>query len=650
MIVPSVIILAVLLLPRHHRILPKVSDHVGLVGNRFRVPYNFGHSEWLKSGKNKMAATQQELIVRGEQVERVFINFRENKYVVNRRYQRKLIWTIEEKQSFIDSIIQGFPVPIILLAEPIGRQDGTLEIIDGMQRMNAITSFIGNEFPVNGGYFDLNTFATTKDLLDRKVVEQKTPALDRDQCLAIASYPVPLSIYEAAEGESVEEVFRRINSGGRKLSRQELRAAGATNAFAECVRQISARVRGDTSNSDLLPLSEMRKISITNRDLEYGISADNVFWVANGILTKDQLRQSRDEELVADLVAYMISDESVASRTELFDDYYGASFPMTASSKARFDAIDQLVRKRSPELVDFDYQRVQDALVLMLGQADTTFSSLIFPAGNGGNPVPRYFQAIFLALHDLIVKKSMVVSNSAGLITKLTNCGKNIEIQDGGRWGADNRSMTVDSVVGWIQAFFEDDKNPDPAKVHWVTKFQNLLTNSMTEQAAYDFKQGFYNLKQHPVFDEGSFDKIMETCAAIANIGKGHKGYVLVGVAENAATAARVSQIFGVNPKSFGGFHVTGVDHEAKHASKSPDQMFQDISDRVERSALSDPLKSYVNSHLKCVHYYDKTIFVFEILGQSQPSHWNGKWPERQGTQVKEVPPDRMAALFERFK
>lgn len=597
-----------------------------------------------------MATAQQELTVRGEQVERVFINFIDDKYIVNRRYQRKLIWTIEEKQSFIDSIIQGFPVPIILLAEPFGRNDGSLEIIDGMQRMNAITSFIRNDFSVDGGYFDLNTFATTKDLLDRKIIQQRTPILNRERCLAIASYPIPLSIYEAARGESVEEVFRRINSGGRQLSRQELRAAGATGAFAECVRQISARVRGDTSNSDLLLLGDMQKISITNRELDYGISADSVFWVVNGILTKDQLRQSRDEEMIADLVAYMVSDEPVASRTELFDDYYGATFPMTPVSKARFDAIDQAVRKRSPELVDLDYQRVQDAVVLLLGQAKTTFTGLIFPGGNGGNPVPRYFQAVFLALHELIVKKSMVVSNSAGLIACLSDCGKNIDIQDGGRWGVENRGKTVNSVVGWIQGFFEDDKNPDPAKVHWVTKFQNLLTNSKTEQAAYDFKQGFYTLSQQPTFDEGSFDKIMETCAAIANIGKGHKGYILVGVAENASTAARVQEVFGSQPLSFGGFYVTGVEHEANYAGKSLDQMFQDIADRIGRSTLSEPLKSYINSHVKCVKYYEKTIFVFEIVGQGTPSHFGGRWPERQGTQVKEVPPDRMSALFDRFK
>ena len=597
-----------------------------------------------------MAGAQQELVVRGEQVERVFINYLDDKYVVNRRYQRKLIWTIEEKQSFIDSIIQGFPVPIILLAEPVGRQDGTLEIIDGMQRMNAITSFIANDYAVEGGYFDLNTFATTKDLLDRQVIEQKTPILDRDQCLAIASYPVPLSIYEAARGESVEEVFRRINSGGRQLSRQELRAAGATYAFADCVRQISSRVRGDTSNSDLLVLGEMRKISITNRELDYGISADNVFWVANGILTKDQLRQSRDEEMVADLVAYMVSDEPVPSRTELFDDYYGATFPQTATSKARFDALDHAIRKRTPELVDLDFQRVHDALILLLDQAKATFTGLIFPNGNGGNPVPRYFQAVFLALYDLIVKRSMVVSNSAGLITCLTDCGKNIDIQDGGRWGAENRGKTVNSVVGWIQGYFEDDKNPDPAKVHWVTKLQNLLTNSKTEQAAYDFKQGFYTLDIKPSFDEASFDKIIETCAAIANIGKGHKGYVLVGVAENAGTATRVQDLFGVQPLSYGGFYVTGVEHEARHAGKNLDQMFQEIVDRTGRSDLSEPLRSYVCANLKCVQYFDKAIFVFEVLGQDTPSHFGKTWPERQGAQVKDVAPERMNALFDRFK
>lgn len=597
-----------------------------------------------------MVKLQQELVVRGEQVERVFINFIDNKYVVNRRYQRKLIWTIEEKQNFIDSIMNGFPIPIILLAEPLGRQDGTLEIIDGMQRMNAITSFINNDYPINGSYFDLNTFATTKDLADRGIIKQMEPLLSRSLCLAIASYPIPLSIYEAAERDSVEEVFRRINSGGRQLSRQELRAAGATNFFADSVRIISARVRGDTSNTDLLQLSEMKKISITNKDLDYGINAENVFWVLNGILTKDQLRQSRDEELIADILAYMLSDEPVASRTELFDDYYGITFPETSISKSRFDLIDQSIRKRNPELVDIDFQRVHDAIVVLLNNAKKTFSGLLFPNVIGSNPIPRYYQAIFLAFYDLIVRKSMVISDSSGLIARLNDCGKSITVQDGGRWGAENRSRTIDSVVGWISKYFEEDSNPDPAKVHWVTKFQNLLTNSITEQAAYDFKQGFYTLNpKKPSFDEDSFNKIMETCAAIANIGKGHKGYVLVGVAETIETALQVEKVFNAKALPFNNFYITGVEHEAQKAGKTMDEVFQEVTDRIGRSKLSEPLKSYVSNHLKCVQYYDKTVFVFEIIGQNTPSHYDNKWVERNGPQVKEIPIDRVSSLFSRF-
>ena len=50
---------------------------------------------------------------------------------VNRRYQRKLVWSIEEKQSFIDSLIKGYPIPMILTSK-IGQEE--YEVLDGLQR------------------------------------------------------------------------------------------------------------------------------------------------------------------------------------------------------------------------------------------------------------------------------------------------------------------------------------------------------------------------------------------------------------------------------------------------------------------------------------------------------------------------------------
>jgi uncharacterized protein with ParB-like and HNH nuclease domain len=61
--------------------------------------------------------TIQDLTVRGELIERVYGNYIEGRYIVNRRYQRKLVWTLDEKVAFIDSILHVYPVPIILLVE-----------------------------------------------------------------------------------------------------------------------------------------------------------------------------------------------------------------------------------------------------------------------------------------------------------------------------------------------------------------------------------------------------------------------------------------------------------------------------------------------------------------------------------------------------
>jgi hypothetical protein len=62
---------------------------------------------------------------------KIYTWYREGNLYVNRRYQRKLVWTLEEKQKLIDSILKDYPIPAILLAE----KDGRYEIIDGLSIM-----------------------------------------------------------------------------------------------------------------------------------------------------------------------------------------------------------------------------------------------------------------------------------------------------------------------------------------------------------------------------------------------------------------------------------------------------------------------------------------------------------------------------------
>lgn len=242
---------------------------------------------------------QNDLLIRNENIQRLYSWYRDGLFLVNRKYQRKLVWTIEEKEQFINSILLDYPVPLFLLAATDERK---YEIIDGMQRFNAIFSFINGEFPAEFndslGYFDLQTMAITKELMDKGILHQNTPLLDRELCSSYVNYQLPLSITNF-DDKHIEEIFRRINATGRQLSSQDLRQAGATHAFAELVRTISASIRRDSSPSDILLLSQMEEISLSSKKLPYGISIADTSWVKNGIITQKNMRVSRDEELVA---------------------------------------------------------------------------------------------------------------------------------------------------------------------------------------------------------------------------------------------------------------------------------------------------------------------------------------------------------------
>lgn len=591
--------------------------------------------------------SRQDLTVKGESVERIFGNYQAWRYIVNRRYQRKLVWSLDEKRNFIDSIISGYPVPIVLLAERKATSSGPsqFEIIDGMQRLNAMFGYIENEYAVHGHYFDLNTMAETKALLDAGHLEQREPLLSRDACVQIASYTVPLSIYEFAGDGDVDEVFRRINSGGRKLSRQELRIAGSTGHFAQAVRFIAAKVRGDVSASDELPLNEMKKISITNRELPYGIDVDEVFWIKQGVLTKEQVRESRDEEIVADILAYMLLDPKPPSRSEVLDDFFGYS--EGEPQLQRHELIELATQKVTTEVATADFQRVLDQLKVTLNRSNRTLGQLLL--GDQPPRAPRYFQVVFLALHKLIVEQNQEVVDQDQLIKLMDGSGRQIQVPEGGRWGAEDRTNLVNAAAGVYGPAFGPAKAYDPAQVRWITQMENILTQSYTEQAAFDFKQGFLRLDGKHNFDEESFDKILKTLAGIANIRKGVRGYVLVGVADGEGDARRVTELYGVDAKPFERFFITGVEHEAKALNRSLDKLFMELTTRVKSSQLSEPLRDYVARNVKSVRYYDKTIFVFEAQAQEEPSNFGGVFYVRHGNKLAVVPTSQYGELFKRF-
>ena len=188
---------------------------------------------------------------RGMSVTEAYRNFREDKFIVNRKYQRKLVWTEEEKQHLIDSIVRQYPIPLILLAQ---RSEGLYEIIDGMQRLNAIFAFIENEFPmIDGKYFAIEESARAKIAHEEKMFESAplgSPKMSATECANLLDYQLAVTIYPGDAEDSITDVFGRINSGGKQLSPQEQRQAGVTSAFASVIRILSAELRGALIRGD----------------------------------------------------------------------------------------------------------------------------------------------------------------------------------------------------------------------------------------------------------------------------------------------------------------------------------------------------------------------------------------------------------------
>lgn len=52
------------------------------------------------------------------------------------------MWSPEKKQLLLDSIIKGFPIGTFILKK---ENDGSFEVLDGQQRIDAIFEFIGGK-------------------------------------------------------------------------------------------------------------------------------------------------------------------------------------------------------------------------------------------------------------------------------------------------------------------------------------------------------------------------------------------------------------------------------------------------------------------------------------------------------------------------
>ena len=589
--------------------------------------------------------------ITGNSIERCYEQYIENYFLVNRRYQRKLVWTISEKQAFIDSLINGYPVPSFLFASSTHKGQKCQEIIDGMQRLDAVFSFIENAYATTDGYyFDLSATAITKQLLDNKQLTQKEPILNRTSSVSIASYELPFSIYEESSPDIIDEVFRRINANGKHLSRQEIRQAGATSEFSQLVRELATKLRGDVSHDDILLLSKMSEISIQQDDESYekkGIKAEDVFWVKENIIQKKELRLSVDEEIIADLLGTILSDEMPPSRVSVLDSYYA----LNDDAETRGSKIETALLTRGSELVSTQFLMVIDEIKKIFYSKNTTIVKHIFDSNQYRGP--RYFQALFLTMYELIIKQELKIKDYNGLFEKLNNIASStMHISSGGgSWSASEKKDLVFANAAVLKEFFEDRGDMDPMLYPYSTEIETLLKQSQTENAQYDFKQGVFDLYTGKRNDD-LIEKIFKTLSCMGNTGNLAKGYILIGVADNKSDADKIAVKYNSDYIQVGNFYITGINGEVENfCNGNYETYFNIFKNAIQSLPMEEHYRRQIGAKMRMVKYAEKSVIILKIETDNGAIRFGTDYFTRLGANNNPQPvtAEEMPAFFAKF-
>lgn len=146
-------------------------------------------------------------------------------------FQRRYIWNVDEASKFVESLILGLPVPGIFLSKE--KNTNRLLVVDGQQRLLSLYYFYQ-------GYFDKTLFKlqnVQEDLIGRTYSTLKSH--DRIRLDDSILHATIVRQDEPDDNDSsVYQIFERLNSGGRALKPQEIRACIYYGEFNELLNNL----------------------------------------------------------------------------------------------------------------------------------------------------------------------------------------------------------------------------------------------------------------------------------------------------------------------------------------------------------------------------------------------------------------------------
>lgn len=247
--------------------------------------------------------------------------YNSDELIIRPEYQRLFRWNATQKTALIESILLGIPIPPIFVAED---SDGIWELVDGLQRISTIISFFGKlkedisrivideeveedvegiEEAHNYNMEKLNLWELETGSLIAELEGFTAETLPQRYLINIKRAVCRVEILRGESNTAMKyELFKRLNSGGSKLTAQEIRNAiyrGVDSSVNELVEELSK----------------------------------NEYFRKYTQLSRQKKQELYDQEIILRFIAFLNNFENINSNTEIFLD----SFMQKAVKNPKFD-------------------------------------------------------------------------------------------------------------------------------------------------------------------------------------------------------------------------------------------------------------------------------------------------------------------------
>jgi len=151
-------------------------------------------------------------------------------------FQRDVVWPRTAQTRFIDSLVKQLPIPSMCIS--LDYNTGSRLMIDGLQRIWSVISFLDDDEFKMSRLDDIDSRVSGRSV---KVIKEKHgDIVSRIENLTIPVTVLRCDYNKKSHMEYLFTIFHRLNTGGNKLSNQEIRNCIYQGRFNDLIKHLAA--------------------------------------------------------------------------------------------------------------------------------------------------------------------------------------------------------------------------------------------------------------------------------------------------------------------------------------------------------------------------------------------------------------------------